>query len=417
MKRILFILFTFIFTTKFIIAFSFVEVGLDRIFVEKEFSQLLKNKKIGLLSHSAAINREGKHSFEVFLENKDICSLQVVFTLEHGFYGDVHVDSVQECFSLNSVPIFDYLKFFQNPNQDLLKDLDVVVVDIQDTGTRCYTFVNILYKCMQECEKNNISVIVLDRPNPINGLVIDGPIVSPGWESLVGTEGLPLCHGMTIAELAKFFQKERSINCNLHIVSMRGWKRSMSFEHTLRTWVPTSPQIPEASTAIFYPVTGLIGHCSLANIGIGYTLPFKVVAAPWIDELTFVRKLNEFKLSGVTFIPFRYTPFFGKFKNESCKGVYLIINDHKYFCPVETQFVIMGVLKAMYPKQFEEAINLMLKMKPKTRLFNQIMGGPEVLEIITKKQFITWPLLTICREAREKFKIVRQPYLIKDYED
>lgn len=417
MKRVLFILFTFVFIIKFVVAESLVEVGLDRVFVEKKFSQLLMNKKIGLLSHSAAINKEGSHSLKIFLENKNICSLQVVFTLEHGFYGNMHVDSIEESSSLNSIPIFDYLKFFQDPDPEVLNNLDVIVVDIQDAGTRCYTFINILYRCMKECEKYNIPIVILDRPNPINGVIIDGPIVKSGWESLVGTEGLPLCHGMTVAELAKFFQKERSINCDLYIVPMLGWKRSMSFEHTLRPWIPTSPQIPEASTAIFYPITGLIGHCSLVSIGIGYTLPFKVVAAPWIDEIAFVEKLNEFKLPGISFIPFRYTPFFGKFKNESCQGVYLIVKDYKCFYPVETQFVIMGVLKTMYPKQFEESINLMLKIKPKVRLFNQIMGGTEVLEIIKEEKFITWPLLTICREDREKFRIVRQAYLIKNYED
>lgn len=415
MKRVLF--FLFVFTLIFSVKMAAIEVGLDRIFVEEEFCQLLVNKKIGLLSHRAAINKEGRHSLDVFLENKNVCSVQVVFTLEHGFYGNIHIDSLEEQFSFKSIPVFDYLRFFQNPDRELLNSLDAIVVDIQDMGTRCYTFINILYKCMKECEKYNIPIIVLDRPNPINGLVVDGPTVSAGWDSLVGTEGVPLCHGMTVAELARFFQKERVINCNLHIVPMIGWKRSMSFEKTLKPWIPTSPQIPEATTAIFYPITGVIGHCSLASIGIGYTLPFKVVAAPWIDEITFVKKLNEFNLPGISFLPFRYTPFFGKFKNESCQGIYLIVNDPTCFCPVETQFVIMGVLKTLYPQEFEKSINLMLKVKPKVTLFNQIMGGPEVLDIITKKQFITWPLRTICKDSREKFKISRQPYLIKNYKD
>ncbi len=216
--------------------------------------------------------------------------------------------------------------------------------------------------------------------------------------------------GMTIGELARYFNGEYKVGCALEVIKMEGWRREMSYAATGLPWVPTSPYIPEPDTPYYYATTGVIGALGIVNIGIGYTLPFKVIGAPWInaDELT--EKLASQTLPGVSFLPFHYRPFYGKFKDQHCHGVKIVITDPSIYRPMATQYMMMGLLKTLYPKQFEAA---MQRIGPAERnLFNKANGNTAILDVIFKEKYIAWKLADWDGPARKAFLEKRIPYLL-----
>ena len=213
----------------------------------------------------------------------------------------------------------------------MLKDVDILIYDIQDIGSRSYTYITTLFYVMEEAAKAQIPLIVLDRPNPINGLLVEGPMLNERWRSFIGYVNVPYCHGMTVGELALFFNAEYQIGCKLEVIQMQGWKRWMHFEDTGLAWVPTSPHIPEADTPLFYASTGIIGELGIVSIGIGYSLPFKVVGAPWIRAQEFATAMNAQRLPGVHFMPYHFKPFYGLYKEKQCQGVLIRITDPHVF--------------------------------------------------------------------------------------
>jgi uncharacterized protein YbbC (DUF1343 family) len=294
----------------------------------------------------------------------------------------------------------------------MLKNIDLLIYDIQDIGSRSYTYIATLFYVMEEAAKANIEVIVLDRPNPINGLVIDGPMLNEGLRSIVGYINVPYCHGMTIAELAQFFNGEYKIGCKLTVIKMKGWSRSMSFLDTGLPWIPTSPNIPEAATPLYYPMTGLLGELKIVNIGVGYTLPFKLIGAPWINAKKFTEKLNEQKFPGVYFEPFYYKPFFGRFKEKECQGCLLIVTNPLIYKPVSTQYLIIGMLKGLYPEKFQEGIE---SSKDRKAMFNKVNGTQEIYQIMTEENNIVWKLRSFQEKERSDFANLRKKYLIAEY--
>ncbi len=391
------------------------QVGADRLF-ESNYFMLLKGKRIGVITNQSALNNQLKTTFDLLKERQsEGYSLTAVFAPEHGFFGSAYACETVKDQKLGEIPLFGLFGERRRPTAEMLNKVDLLIYDIQDIGTRSYTFISTLFYCMEEAAKQEIPLIVLDRPNPMGGLVVDGPLVEEAWRSFLGYAEVPYCHGMTTGELAHYFNEEYSIGCQLTVIPMKGWKRGMSFMETGLPWVPTSPQIPEPDTPFFYPTTGLIGHCSIANIGIGYTLPFKLVGAPWINAEKFAAALNDQELPGVFFQSYYYRPFFGKFKSENCQGVRMIVTEHNQFLPMTTQFVIMGTLKNMYPKQFEEAFAKMVASASSKDVFIKLSGGETILNIISKEKFIIWKLRDLCVEARSQFLPIRAKYLNATY--
>ncbi|MBI3211451.1 MAG: DUF1343 domain-containing protein, partial [Simkania negevensis] len=197
---------------------------------------------------------------------------------------------------------------------------------------------------------------------------------------------VPYCHGMTIGELARFFNEEYKVGCKLKVIPMKGWKRSMSFKDTGLGWIPTSPHIPEPDTPLFYASTGILGELSIVNIGVGYTLPFKLVGAPWIDAKMFAEKLNNQKLPGVYFSPFHYRPFYGSYKDEECHGALIQIRNPKIYRPLAVQYMIIGLLKSLYPEKVKHALSkvektqfsklMFLNISKKRSLEGGMLGDP-----------------------------------------
>jgi uncharacterized protein YbbC (DUF1343 family) len=190
---------------------------------------------------------------------------------------------------------------------------------------------------------------------------------------------------------------------------MKGWKREMSFQDTKLFWVPPSPNIPEKDSAFYYPSTGILGELKIVNIGIGYTLPFKIVGAPWIDAKIFAEKLNEQKLPGVFFMPFHFTPFYGGYKKEKCHGVKIVITDKKNYEPISVQYLILGMIKSLYPKEFLKRISLSSK-----EMFCKANGTDKIYEILLKEPFPAWKMIKFQKDQRKDFLKIRKKYLLYD---
>ncbi len=265
---------------------------------------------------------------------------------------------------------------------------------------------------MEEAAKLGIEVIVLDRPNPINGETIDGPLLDERFRSFIGYINVPYCHGMTVGELAKFFNSEYKIGCKLKVIPMEGWKRSMSYRDTGLAWIPPSPYIPEEDTPFFYPSTGIFDQLKILNIGIGYTLPFKIAGAPWIDAKKFAEALNAQKLPGVRFLPFHFKPFYGLYKGLNCQGVLIRVLDPLKYRPLSVQYLLLGILKSLYPQQFEKKLS---EMKGR-EFFHKANGTDEIFRILAEEKYPAWKLIEFQKEERETFRQKRKAYLLTEYE-
>lgn len=254
--------------------FAKIQLGVDVFFQEERF-KVLNGKKVALLTNHTGVDGQQRPTLELLQQFEKEYKIVALFCPEHGLtgvaYNAENVSHKKEgkltCFSLHGT--------HRRPTAEMLKGIDVIICDMQDIGCRSYTYATTLFFVMEEAAKRNIEVIVLDRPNPIGGTIVDGPMLKDENRSFLGYINVPYCHGMTIGELARFFNEEYKVKCKLKIVPMKGWKREMTYQETGLAWTPTSPQIPEADTPFFYPATGLLGGLQLVSIGVGYTLPLK----------------------------------------------------------------------------------------------------------------------------------------------
>ncbi len=392
---------------------SAVKVGLEVLF-ERNLDREWSGKRVALLTHAAAVDRNLKPGFESFRTRKKNYRLVALFAPEHGLDGAVRAgDEVRDA-EHRTLPIHSLHGPRRRPSEEMMKAVDVLVVDLQDVGLRYYTYASTLFYCMEEAAKYGVEVVVLDRPNPIGGLLVDGPMLEDRFRSFVGYANVAMCHGMTIGELARFFNSEYHVGCKLKVVGMEGWKRSMSYGQTGRFWVPPSPNIPEPDTPIYYAMTGAIGEIGLANIGVGFTMPFKVVGAPWIDGLRLSHRLSELKLPGIRFRPIHYRPFYGKFKDESCQGVQLMLTDPRALKPSQVCFAIIGVLKELYPKQIEEAVTQCAE--DRKQMFCKVLGTDAIHQLILQEKAPYPKLVNVHKAQRQEFIAKRKKALLPQYD-
>ncbi|ANH78577.1 yzbB [Candidatus Chlamydia sanziniae] len=396
------------------VSFTQVLVGLDRIFEEEPYYRSIRGCNIALISHNAAIDSKGNDTLTVLRAHTQECCVKVLCTLEHGYYGSSPIEtpsySISNSVGIRRVSLYGVKEF----PKEALYDCDVLVYDVQDIGIRSYSFVTALMQVVQAAEKYHKKLIILDRPNPMGGKLIDGPMPDV---QLSYVPAIPYCYGMTPGELGLFFKKIYAPTADILVVPMKGWNRSMTFEQTGLTWIPTSPQMPDAKTPFFYATTGILGSLSVASIGVGYTLPFRLLGAPWMNGQEVAQELNHMQLPGIMFFPFCYEPFFGKYKMELCSGVLLVLKDPKTFLPVETFCTILGVLKTKYPKHVENALYAVDRISARRASICRILGDEEFLQICQKERYIIWPLRKRCQEARERFQTLRASCLLSDYRE
>jgi uncharacterized protein YbbC (DUF1343 family) len=258
-----------------------------------------------------------------------------------------------------------------------------------------------------------VKVVVLDRPNPLGGKYVDGPMIDEGMRSFLGYINVPYCHGMTVGELAKFFNEEYHVGCQLTVIPMHGWRRWMRFDQTGLCWIPTSPNVPEPTTPSFFPAVGLIGELQAFGIGGGCSLPFKIVTAPWIEGQKMANSLQRGGLPGIHFQPIRIKPLCGKYQGKVCEGVLLLVTDWEKYNPIHVQFWIFDVLKRLYPKKIKEIFS----SSSTETLFDTVAGTKKVREITLREEVPYSALIKLHAEEREKFMKTRQKYLITSYSE
>lgn len=387
-------------------AFPVISLGVDAFF-EDRWDLKYREKNIGLIINQTSVDREMVSTLDLFQKSKS--KIVALFSPEHGLRGRHYAAEQVEHGREKELPVYSLHGETRRPKPEMLKGIDVLIYDIQCTGVRAYTYPTTLFYVMEEAAKMGIEVVVLDRPNPINGMIVDGPMLEEKWRSYIGYINVPYCHGMTIGELALFFNAEYKVGCKLSVVPMKEWKRSMSYRDTGLAWIPPSPNVPEADTPIYCSMTGLLGELQLVNIGVGFTLPFKIAGAPWIRGVDFAEKLNGQKLPGVHFQPFYFRPFWGLYKGLDCEGVLIQITDLKNYRPLSVQYLILGMLKSLYPEEFAKGL---ADSKSAKDLFCKANGTQAIYDILLEEKYPAWKLIEFQKNEREAFLVTRRKYLL-----
>ncbi len=384
-----------------------ITLGIDT-FLLKDNLKNYANKRIGVITNHTAISKDGSLTIDRLLAEPTL-SIKTIFAPEHGFYGNVGAEKIVADDLYNStIPIYSLHGLIKRPTKSMLKDLDVLIYDIQDIGIRPYTYTTTLFYCMEEAAKFNIEMVVLDRPNPMGGLSYDGPMLEESKRSFLGYVNVPYCHSLTVCELALLFNREYKIGCNLKCCLMTGWDDRAVFKETDLLWVPASPNIPDPETPFYYATTGAIGQLGIINIGIGTGFPFKVLAAPWVDAKQFSAALNLAKLPGVIFTPFTYTPSVGSMKNLSCNGVRIHIINTKIYKPVKTGLMMLGILKSLYPKIMNEKLDSTTQLF--RGLYNQVNGSEKYLSILINEKFPAYKLIQEQEKDHLSFEQMKVKY-------
>ncbi|MBQ0155945.1 MAG: DUF1343 domain-containing protein [Bacteroidales bacterium] len=353
MKRILLLCMSCL---SFIMAFAQVTLGID-VLKQRDFD-ILKGKRVGLLTNATGVDANMQSTIDV-LNSADGVKLVCLFAPEHGVRGNVYAGgtvnaSVDAKTGLKVHSLYGKTK---KPTVEMLKDVDVIVYDIQDVGCRSYTFVSSLGLVMEAAAENGKEVVVLDRPNPLGGNKIEGPLVYDGYFSFISKYPIPYIYGLTVGELATLLNEEKMTKskCKLTVVPMEGWKRDMDYSQTGLRWVMTSPQIPYWQCAAYYPMSGIVGELGVLNIGVGYTIPFDAFAADWINADSLAMELNNMKLAGklegLTFRPIVYKPQFSALSGKIVQGVQVYVDDLQKARLTEVQFYVLEALHNLYPSK------------------------------------------------------------------
>ncbi|WP_375566775.1 exo-beta-N-acetylmuramidase NamZ domain-containing protein [Bacillus pumilus] len=313
----------------------------------------LKGKRVGLITNPTGIDANMKSSVDLLFEHPSI-KLTALYGPEHGVRGDAQAGEGVESYTdeKTGLPVYSLYGKTRKPTPDMLKNVDVLLFDIQDVGARYYTYIYTMAYAMEAAKENNIPFVVLDRPNPIGGLKVEGPVLEPEHASFVGLYPIPLRHGMTTGELAKFFNKEFHINADVTVIKMKNWKRSMTFDDTKLPFVLPSPNMPTVDSTFVYPATGLIEGTNVSE-GRGTTKPFELIGAPYINSSELADHLNQLKLKGVQFRPVSFTPTFSKHAGKLSHGVQLYVTDRSSFEAVKTGLSIIKAIHDLYPKDFQ----------------------------------------------------------------
>jgi uncharacterized protein YbbC (DUF1343 family) len=355
---------------------SIVLTGLDVL--ERNGFRELAGQRVGLITNHTGRNQAGQSAVKLF-QNAPTVKLRVLFSPEHGFEGKLDIEKVSDSEDKGTgIKIYSLYGDTRRPTAEMLSELDTVVFDIQDIGTRFYTYVSTMGEAMIAAAAHHRKFVVLDRPNPINGVDVVGPMLDPKSESFVGFHRLPVRHGMTIGELARMFKQELKLELDLQVIACEGWQRSDYWDATGLTWVNPSPNMRSLTESLLYPGIGLIETTNV-SVGRGTDTPFEVVGAPWMDGRALAKSLNEQHLPGVTFVPIEFTPTSTKFTNELCKGINVIITDRKAIEPVRVGLNLAAALRRLYPDAWEtKSLNRLLSNKATLDLLLSGKSGSEL---------------------------------------
>lgn len=385
-----------------------VKTGIE-VLKETKFD-VLKGKRVGLITNATGVDNRLKSTVDILHEASDV-ELVALYGPEHGVRGDVHAgDKVADFNDPNTgVPVYSLYGSTRKPTPEMLRGVDVLVYDIQDIGCRSYTYISTMFLAMQAAAENDIEFVVLDRPNPLGGLKVEGNVVDEGFFSFVSQLKIPYVYGLTCGELAEMINGQGMLEkpCNLTVVKMKKWRRKMNFEDTGLPWVPTSPHIPFSHSSYFYPVSGILGELGYMSIGVGYTLPFEMFAAEWINAEEFAHALNAKKLPGILFRPIHLKPYYSVGQGTNFQGVQVYLVDFAKARLSDIQFHVMEVAAELYPDQkvFDHA--------PENRfdMFDKVSGSDFIrLEFSKNHRFSD--IESYWTKDEETFKILSKKYYL-----
>lgn len=359
-----------------ITAHAQVYTGIDML--ERYGFEELQGKRVGLVTNPSGVDRNLRSTIDILMDAPGV-ELVALFGPEHGVRGDAyagdHVASGKD--PKTGLPVHSLYGSTRKPTPQMLKGIDVMVYDIQDIGTRSYTFISTLGLVMRACAEQDIEVMVLDRPNPLGGLKVEGSYVEPGFHSFVSEFRIPYVYGLTVGELAALINeeglncgvdgKEAPLKCRLSVIPMRGWERWMLYRDTGLPWILPSPNIPSMESAIGYPSAGIAGEFGYLGIGVGFTIPFQAFTAPWIDADKLKERLDSYGLPGVAFRTIHYKPISGS-APELQHGVQFFYTDYEAATITLTQFYVMQALQELYPGRNP------YKTLKKTRMLDIVCG-------------------------------------------
>lgn len=379
--------------------------------INKLWPRDLTGARVGLVAHPASVNSALEHAVPVCMSSRKF-KLAALFGPQHGILGQTQDNMVEwEGFRdpVTGLPVYSLYGKTRKPRPEMLVAVDALVIDLQDVGTRYYTFIWTLDLCMQACCEAGKTVVVLDRPNPLNGRMTEGPVLKPGFASFVGLKPLPIRHGMTIGELGAYLHHAYYPGLDFRVIPLRGWKRKMWFDQTLLPWVMPSPNMPTLDTALVYPGMCLLEATNISE-GRGTTRPFELFGAPFIHPETLVNVLKEFKLPGVLFRPLSFQPTFQKHAGLLCGGAQLHVTDREKFRPFKTGVAVLKAVHNTYPRDFKwnqppyeyEEVNLPIDILAGTdRLRKDIEAWKDLNEME-----VWW------KEESKAFEKTRKKYLI-----
>ncbi|RPK09318.1 exo-beta-N-acetylmuramidase NamZ family protein [Priestia endophytica] len=377
-----------------------VELGIEALF--REHKALLKGKRVGLITNPTGVDSELRSSVDLFAEDPDI-ELTALYGPEHGVRGDAQAGDKVDYYidEKTGLPVYSLYGDTRKPTPEMLKNVDVLVFDIQDVGARFYTYIYTMAYAMEAAKEQGIPFVVLDRPNPLGGEVVEGPVLEEKYSSFVGKYPIPLRHGMTVGELAQLFNKEFGIGADLTVVKMKKWKRSFDYDETNLPFVMPSPNMPTLETAFVYPGTGLIEGTNVSE-GRGTTKPFELLGAPFINGTELSEKLNNLHLDGVKFRAASFTPSFSKHSGQLSHGVQVYVTDREKYQSVETGLHIVKTIHDLYGEEF--SFN-------KSGNFDLLIGNSWVREELEKGTDVE-DIIAKWQKDIKAFKKVRNQYLL-----
>ena len=361
-----------------------VRTGID-VLKARQFD-LLKGKRVGLITNPTGVDATLQSTIDVLFKAQDV-KLVALFGPEHGVRGDYaagdRVDTYTD--TRTGLPVYSLYGKTRKPTSEMLEGIEALVYDIQDNGCRSYTHISTMGLAMEAAAAAKIPFIVLDRPNPLGGERIEGNLVEKRFTSFVSQFPIPYVYGLTCGELARYLNGEQlladGLTCDLTVVPMQGWKRSMTFPGTGLEWVPPSPHIPRDISSFYYVCTGVLGELGVISEGVGYTLPFQTLAAEWIDPGMLAERMNALRLSGVTFRPITFKPFYGRATGEALHGIQIHLTEPARVNLLSIQFLFMQVHHELYPDKNP----FTLADPSRISMFDKVAGTDRVRQVFSTR--------------------------------
>ena len=358
-----------------------VKTGIE-VLKANNFKQL-EGTRVGLVTNPTGVDNFLKSDVDILHEAANV-KLVALFGPEHGVRGNVHAgDHVGNAADpTTGVPVYSLYGKSRIPSKEMLQGIDVLVYDIQDIGCRSFTYISTLGNIMKAAAENGIKVMVLDRPNPLGGEKVEGNLAEDDCLSFVSAFKIPYVYGLTPGEVALLLNGENMLGakCDLEVVKMKGWKRKMTYDQTGLQWVLPSPHIPHASSAPYYSVSGIVGELDSISIGVGYTMPFQMFGAPWIDAPVLAQRLNALSLPGVMFRPIYYKPFYAFGKGQDLQGVHVYLTDYRKATVTNIQFYVLQELYSLYPDH-----DVLAQCTKRHAMFDKVCGSKQIRQLFMKR--------------------------------